>query len=234
MRLFALFFALFCIPSTAEQSVSKVAFTESSNAIRAFSPLGEITLPVVRVQLAIHYPAGKNEFGNLVVVYDPESAHYFWRYESVPQTGDLKSFLQVLQSGIEAVYAGPTGLVDFYMPGQIWVQQHSNRADNLDAALTAAIQEIRHGLPGFENSGYHTDAQEVPIARAIGMDFACAPIRDPEFSAACGFGAKKFVSISRDGDNWLLVVRNRWDQEVILDSKFNLVSTQRAIGLTKE
>jgi hypothetical protein len=45
--------------------------------------------------------------------------------------------------------------------------------------------------------------------------------------ANCGFDIKRIVSIGRDGDNWRLVIRNRWDQEVILDSQFKFVSTRR-------
>ena len=37
----------------------------------------------------------------------------------------------------------------------------------------------------------------------------------------------KLVTPRREGGNWRLVLRNYWDQEVILDSEFKLVSTQR-------
>ncbi len=49
-------------------------------------------------------------------------------------------------------------------------------------------------------------------------------------SAVCTFSAKSIVSISHQDGNWRLVVRNRWDQEIILNSKFDLVGTQRLFG----
>ncbi len=52
-------------------------------------------------------------------------------------------------------------------------------------------------------------------------------LANPAFRPTCQFQAKRIVSISRDGENWWLVVENRWEQEIILDSKFNLVSTKR-------
>jgi hypothetical protein len=40
-------------------------------------------------------------------------------------------------------------------------------------------------------------------------------------------GRTKVVSAARDGKNWKLVLRDQWDQEVVLDESYNLVSTRR-------
>ena len=235
MRIKLILAGMFCLPLLAGQSVSKVAFTESNHTIRAFSPSGEVTLAVVRVQLDIRYPGGKNELGNLVVVHDSENGHYFWRYQSVTHPGDTRSFLGALESQAEGIYAAPDGLVEFVLPGALYAKEHTERVHNLDAAETAAINEIRSGMPAFEKSGYHTDARKITVGDAIGMDFFCAPFGDREFSQGCG-GSRgtKFKSITRQAGNWRLVVQNRWDQEVILDAKFNVVSTRRLPDPAKE
>jgi hypothetical protein len=45
-----------CIPLSAQQSVSPVAFSESKDAVPAFFSSGAITLPVAGLQLDIVYP----------------------------------------------------------------------------------------------------------------------------------------------------------------------------------
>jgi len=37
----------------------------------------------------------------------------------------------------------------------------------------------------------------------------------------------KIASISKQGSNWRLVLRNRWDEEVILDQNCSLVSVKQ-------
>jgi hypothetical protein len=51
-------------------------------------------------------------------------------------------------------------------------------------------------------------------------------------AAICAGMAKAMVrpaiaSIGKQGSNWRLVLRSRWDEEVILDQNFNLVSVQQ-------
>ncbi|HEV1284953.1 MAG TPA: hypothetical protein VNU44_06565 [Bryobacteraceae bacterium] len=226
MILISTAFLLLCASLSAEQSVSKVAFTESQDVIQAFSPSGEITLPVIRVQLEIHHASGKSERGDLVVVHDPVSGHYFWLYTRPNNAGDTASWLTVLKmkSGGAAVYAASGGLAFFNMAGDLFAQERRVSAPTLEGAESSSIEEIRRGLAEFELNGYDPGLTWVHLFRAIGREFACAP--DDE-GAYCIFGARKFVSIAREGNNWLLIARNRWDQEIILDSKFSLVGTRR-------
>ncbi len=79
MRSLAFLFALPCTLPLAGQTVSKVAFTESKSAVRAFSAYGKTTISVVRAQLDIRRSDGKIKRSNLVVIYDPESGHFLWR-----------------------------------------------------------------------------------------------------------------------------------------------------------
>jgi hypothetical protein len=146
--------------------------------------------------------------------------HHFWRYNPFHSPGETASFLRVLDSGEEAVYADSGALVDFLMT-QFYVTEHTDRVDSLGAAERAAIDEIQKGLPVFEKNGYHTNQKSIPVFGAIGLEFRCAPT-----GSICS-GVDKVVSISRPGDNWRLVLRNRFDVEVILDARFNLVSTGR-------
>lgn len=232
MRPIASLFALFCTSLPAEQRVSKVAFTESKSSVRAFTTYGETTLPTVRVQLEILRPDGKTERGNLVVAYDPDSGHYLWHNNIANYSGDNTSLYTAFENGGATVYTAPDALVFFTMPGNLYVQKHEQRADNLDAAERASINDVERRAS--ENTGYGTGATEVPIALAIGREFACGKLGDPDFTGLCRNQDNRIVSIERDAENWRLVVRNRWDQEIILDSKFKLVSTQRLSEPKKE
>jgi hypothetical protein len=156
-----------------------------------------------------------------VVVYDPATEHYFWRYEAVNHPGETTSFLGAMEFGAERVYAGPEALDDFIMLSELNVKEHTVRASSLDAAENASIEEIRRGLAVFEG-GYHTDAKAIHIGPWDRMDFHCAPLHDN-----CVGNGDSIVSISPVGDNLRLVLRNRYDQEVILDPKFNQISTRR-------
>jgi hypothetical protein len=44
----------------------------------------------------------------------------------------------------------------------------------------------------FEARGYDFEDKAVPVFHAIGMDFACTRLGDPNFSQGCGFGIKRF------------------------------------------
>jgi hypothetical protein len=225
MRFVVFLSALSCAWLFAEEPVSKVAFTESKSSVRAFTPYGETTLPVVRVQLEIHTSAGKTERGNLVVVYDPDSGHYLWHNTIANHPGDTSSFYADLESGAEGVFAGSPGLVSVYMPGpDLFIHEHNEHAENLDAAERASIGDIER--QALVNNLYGSDMKDVPVYKAMGREFACSSERGQE-DPRCMFEAKSIVSVSREGENWRIVVHNRWDQEIILDSKFNLVSTKR-------
>jgi hypothetical protein len=234
MRAIVPLFPLFCASLIAQQSVSQVGFSESRDAIRAFSPSGEVTLSLTHLQIEIRPAGGKSGLADLTVVYDPPSGHYFWLCRKANFPRDTASLLDELKSARMAVYAGPDAIVDFYMPANLGFQEHHERADSLSAAERASLDQIEKGLPTYANNGFDTGFREVEVARAIGIEFACPPYEDPTFRQNCVFGTKSIASISREGDNWRIVLRNRWDQEVILDSKFNLASTRRLPTPAKE
>jgi len=183
-----------------------------------------VVLPAIHLRLELNPPTRSERLIDVVVVYDPQNGHYFWVYTPVSDAADNGSYLNDLQKGTEGVYVGSAALVNFISLGANFeIQEHMRRADSLDAAGHAAIDEIKRQTPKLTDS-YETGFKVVNISRDVGSDFACEP-RQP--TANCGFEVKRIVSINRDGDIWRLVVRNRWDQEIILDSQFKIVSTRR-------
>jgi len=96
--------------------------------------------------------------------------------------------------------------------------------------------EIRQGLPTFERAGYHRDYKLIPVFgpmagfdsklppgyKPIPRGFACEP-----FKSCCPSDKNTIAFISKQGNNWRLVLRNRFDVEVILDQNFDLLSAQQ-------
>jgi hypothetical protein len=224
MRHLSTLLMLCCSPLFPQGRVTAVLGSESRTAIRAFTPSGEAVLPAIHLRLELDPPIRSGGLIDVVVVYDPQSSHYFWAYTPAANAADKASYLNDLQSGTEGVYAGPAALVNFISLGATFeIQEHRNRASSLDAAEKAAIDQISRQMPK-PNDGYEAGFKVVNIAREVGSDFACEP-NPPR--ANCGFDIGRIASISRDADNWHLVIRNRWDQEIILDSNFKFVSTKR-------
>jgi hypothetical protein len=84
-------------------------------------------------------------------------------------------------------------------------------------------------LVGFENSPSWT--KRLPDFKPISPDFVCVPYGGPG-QGPCPHGTL-IVSISKQDDNWRLVLRNRWDVEVILDPSFNAVSSKQLTAAPK-
>jgi hypothetical protein len=230
--------SLVIIPLMAQ--VSTVALSNSKDVVPAFDSSGAITLPAARLKIDVAYPHGKQDRNELTVVYDPKTGHYLWHVaaHNPNNPDDTGLYLNVIKKQRAVAFADPAGLIDFIFGGTIFVKQWQGHADNLDAAVSASIKEVQQGLAVAEGLGYHKDYKFVPIAGpVVGFDakvppggfkpfpsgFSCEPNR----SAFCPTDNNTIASISRQGTNWRLVLRNRFDVEVILDQNFDLVSVQQ-------
>jgi hypothetical protein len=224
MRFMAAWFALFFNFVQAQQ-VLRVPLTESKHAVRATTSYGEPLLPLVRVQLEIRGGKAKNSVGDLVVVYDPQTGHYFWRYRPVHTTDLAESFVSSIMAGTFAIYSGLNGIVEFQNLGALFVQEHTESANSLEAAQAASIDALQRGLPAFAGNGYDQGLKEVVYLRPTDSAFSCPDTADP--NSYCKRIDATVASLARVGENWRVVMRGSWDQEVILDPKFNVVSMRR-------
>lgn len=212
------------MPLFAQISVTPVPSTEQQEVVPAFAPYGATTLPAVHVNLdllvKLKDAEDKKERGDLLVVYDPQTLYYIWRYTPIESATASNSaiFLDAIKAGGEAFYAGANGLWNFSFGGGLGVQVGRQRLANLDAAERAAIDEVRRGP--FNDWGYGERVKNVELVKALGRDFFIAPLSPV-------YHAQRIMSISQQDGNWKLVLRSRWDAEVILDSNFDLVSTKQ-------
>jgi hypothetical protein len=145
-----------------------------------------------------------------MVVYDPQTGHYFWRYVPRPGGAETMTFLSALESGAERVFAGPEALVDFYIPGHLYAQAHTERAHSLEAAEEASTEEVRRKATASGTTAIGMAATDVlPTSKttydSITPDFACAQVGQPGFSQNCPAWKPSILSISHEGDMWRLV-----------------------------
>ena len=226
MRLILLTKVLFSARLLASQSVEEVGFTRSTHSMHGFSPKGSVPLSVLRLQVDVHYRDDKVERGDLFVIYDPQTGHYIWLYGALRPDGVPSDLLSDLESGKWAIYVEEDKIVEFVVQADLDIQERGGRAASLDAAGAATLVEMERWVATKKDRIYNESIQ-VPLYRAIGGGFACPEFGSNEFTPTCRFHAEKISSVTREGDNWRLVIENRWAQEVALDSKFALVRTKR-------
>lgn len=225
--------SLIGIPLLVLGQISPVAFSDRKDVFPAFDLSGSITLAAARVQLDIAYPRGKKERRDLTVGYSAQTGHYFWHCAEAPN--DTWSYLTFLKNRGDAVFVDRDGLVVFGFGDALWAKVWRGRAGSLDAAVSAATQEIRQDLATLEGRGFHRDYKHITVFGPIdGFKKYPAAFKSipPEFkcdmpNAFCPSDNNTIVSVSKQGNNWRLVLRNRYDVEVILDQNFRPVSTQQ-------
>ena len=226
MRLIPELFTVLTIPLLAQ--VSPVPSSESKDVVPAFDASGEITLPAARFKIDVTYPHGKKERIETTVIYDPKTGHYLW-HEACPNPSvdDTGVYINGVKAHGALAYADPAGLVNFIFPMGLYGKVWQGQADSLDAAVTASLSLIQQHLAAygepFWNLGYRYvpafggDAQ-LPSA----FEFMCPPV-----DQWCPPGTTVIVSISKQGSNFRLLLRNHFDVEVIVDQNLDLVSARQ-------
>lgn len=226
-------YVLMCLPILGQQAVTPVASTESRQPVRAFSASGEITLPSLRVQVDVPNP-DKEERGDVAVVFDPKSRVYLWRYVAFSSPTDTYSALDVFASS-EAIYVERDRIVRF---SRAWpyVTEYRDRASSLEAARDAVFGWLQGGHASLSKYGVK------PAPRSVGIDlkeFSEGSIlprmsREDYMMFHCGSMFTSFcpweteiISVFKRGKVWSVIFRKHWDQEVILDAKFNYMSTRQ-------
>jgi hypothetical protein len=213
--------------------VSVSPWTWSTDSVPGFDATGSIMLAVGRMKVDLTYPHGKKSRNETTVGYNPKTGHYFWQVSTSNSIGvdDTNIYVAGLQAGVVGAFDDASGLAEFGfgMYGKIW----QGTAPNLDTAVNQSLAEIRQGVPDAEGRGFHSDFTMIPVFgrvrgfdvtvpvgfKPIGRDFTCDP--RPSFCPDIG---NKIVSIARQGKNYRLLLRNRYDVEVIVDQNLNIVS----------
>lgn len=160
----------------------------------------------------------------LTVVRDPGSGYFLWHVIGVdpgrPETIGVR--LKALQGRLIAVFAEPDRLLEIYDPSLVRVWR--GRAESMDAAIAKSVEELRRGAGILEGKGSVESAQMTSIrgevkwaGSAIFRDFRCAPD-----SSICP-DKTTIEAVTKSGARWRIWLRGRFDLEVVLDEKFDLI-----------
>lgn len=209
----------FCIPLLAQPTIERVPSSASKHSIRGYSAAGVVLLDTVHTHLEVRKEDGKVEQGDLTVIRDNTSGYYIWLYARRNQRG-TGSFLLELQSGRNVVWLDPDGIVDFQFAATLYVMKQTRKADSLDAAERASIDELQRDFLTFEKDGFKRNSKALQV-KGLDRDFACPPM-----NPKCNDGESKITNISRLGDSWRFLLRNRYEVELIYDADLNWVSTR--------
>jgi hypothetical protein len=180
------------------------------------------------VHLRIPLPHGGNLNGALLLAHDTASHGFWWL---LGNDGDQRPRLTQADwfASHSVAFVAEDKVVVFWEqgPGHLYVvERRGLSAETIDEAQQKAVDELRRHAATIEKggAGYGLGGTDVPLPRGrVPLEFWMSPLD----GNAPLLGRTKVVSAARDGKNWKLVLRDQWDEEVVLDESYNLVSTRR-------
>jgi hypothetical protein len=179
------------------------------------------------VHLRITVPDGNQLNCELLIIYDTVSKVFWW---TLSQTGGARLSLDSARwfGTHSAIYATENKVVAFWgpSPGSLYVVERKGlTAYSADEAQATIIQYIQvHAVDIAERRAWlGLGGTEVLLGGSrIPLSFWLAPLQ-----VAAVQRTTKIVSVVRDGLKWRLILRDQWDQEVVLDDSYHFVSTRR-------
>ena len=218
--IWAMFLSL--TPLMAQLQIEKVPPPEARHMIQGFSASGSISLQAISIHLTFRQADGRSAGGELMVLRDPGTGHFMWTFVQSSQPNESKGLLlREYQAPTHAIWVASEGLIDFSLAGQLHLTKYAQRSGSLDIAERLSLEELKRALLTVEKDRFRRNAVQLLI-KEFDRDFSCPPL-----SAICLDYKSTIESVSKDGDNWRLVLRNRYDVELMFDSKFNWVSTKQ-------
>jgi hypothetical protein len=179
------------------------------------------------VHLRLPFPGGRDMNGELLIAHDTASQQFWWvlRNDGVSRlTLDSADWF----ASHAAIFVTENKIVVFWITGSghlFVVERKGLAALTLEEAQQKAIDEVRSHTTEIAKGGgfWRKEITDVPLP---GERF---PIMfwNPPNEAGLLAGRNKVISAAREGKLWKLVLRNQWDQELVLDESYNFVSTRR-------
>jgi hypothetical protein len=131
----------------------------------AFDSSGAITLPAAHLKIDVAYPRGKKEQCELTVVYNPQTQYYLWHAIDYNPRRPSATKVRLKDNKAKRViaFADTAELVEFSLYDGLFAKVWRNRADSLDAAVSAATEQVRQGLALYEGVGFQRDYKLIPV-----------------------------------------------------------------------
>ena len=229
-----------------QSQVLQFSQSESREEIAAFGPSGPTIHQAAYLRVDMTNPLGKRDVGELTVLFDSLTGYYLWAITTLP--ADRREERGLLVNRMKArklvAFADSGGLTEFSISSGLSAKTWRSRATSLTGAIAASIAEIQRfpasaaalrrdyipipiTLPRKVKSspvftGVYIDFRIPANFKPIPQTFWCA-----EFNSFCPTNNNSIVSITKQGNNYRLIVRARFDAEVIVDQNLDVVSAQQ-------
>lgn len=209
----------------AEQCIFGVpqAVIEPNEATRVDRLIPErsrgVQVPTVLRQFGLRTTGrGRSLEPDVRIIFDTLTHQYWWNsaMAPIPRTAAERAEDVDWFSSHAAVFSTSDSLVVFWdqSPGQLLVlERRGLAAATIDDAESQIMQRIRTGSA-------RDPIIEVPLH--LPLDFWIPPN-----SAATRMRTTTVTDVKRDGERWKIVLKDRWEQELVLDDSYNLVDTHR-------
>ena len=216
-----------CHLAAAANPINKVELIRGVVADRlAMADTGTLQTPVMfrELRVKVELPSGRAfRDGILIIAHDQATKRFWWTFGSggpPPYRMDQAEWF----ASHCAVYETEDSMIVFeVVSAQLNVKEHRGLlARDLDEAQQKAMEEIG-AQTNFEKQGYFgPPGKTTKLPPQIPLKFYEAELV-PYFRDY----RVQVLSARRAGNGWRLVLRCEWDQEVILDENFAIVSTRR-------
>jgi hypothetical protein len=180
-----------------------------------------------QLSLLISLPRGGRLNGRLLVVYDTVSNRFGWNLQNAGEHWAGSDSAEWFAEHA-AAYVGVDRVVLFWetTPGQLFiVERLSLSASSLEEAQNKAINEIANHTADIERGGEYLrlGGTTVPLPTSrVPHEFWFDRLQ-----AHVSYGRTRITSVQKEQTGWRLVLRDHWDQELILDEFYSFVSTRR-------
>jgi hypothetical protein len=187
---------------------------------------GSMEWPILlrEIHIDIPLPEGRTFPGDLLIAYDTVSQHYWWLL-----WGDGLSFPEGTTADWFASHAAIVVLenkivVFWSLGGSSLLERVGLSATGIEDAQRQIFGVIRERASRY----VHPDAF-FPETKGIDLPSRLFPryFWAPPGMSSRPRGRTQILSAHKEGANWRLVMRDQWDQELILDESYAFVSTRR-------
>jgi hypothetical protein len=208
----------------AERDIELIPGTSTADRMTKASA-GSMESPILlrEIHINIPLPEGRSFPGDLLIAYDTVSYHYWWLLWGdggwLPGGTTADWF-----ASHAAMVVVENKIVVFWSVRVLSrLERVGLSATGIEDAQRQVLDLIRRRASEYVHpDAFLPDTKSIDLPRLFPWNFwfpPGIPVRP--------IGHTQILSAHKEGANWRLVMRDQWDQELILDESYAFVSTRR-------
>ena len=213
---------VFPLPSVAGPDPHVVPLARVDDTGVALSATGKVKIELRELRVELTGPYGKPVPHRIFILFEPQSGAFSWTV-GVDDSPTDKSMLTKWFKSDRAAFLKDGCLVTFTarsVPLRLYVQNCAGHASTMDDAEEKSLSFAAelNDPPGDIDSA--RPSHTVPLD-GLSLDF----VHEPE-NALIG-PDPKVIDVQWDGLHWIVTIKARWIEAIILDGDYNLVSMEK-------